>query len=84
MANGGIRVGKNQHVVPYGDDQWAVRGAGNKRVTSVHDTQKAAIEAARRIAQNQRSDVVIHDRHGRIRDRDSYGNDPNPPRDTRH
>jgi len=77
-------MGKNQHVVPYDGDRWAVRGEGNKRVTSVHDTQKQAIDAARRIARNQGSEVVIHDRHGRIRDRDSYGNDPNPPRDQRH
>jgi hypothetical protein len=27
---------------------------------------------------------VIHRRDGTIRDSDSYGNDPNPPRDTKH
>ncbi len=35
---------------------------------------------AREIAINQRSEVVIHDRQGLIRDKDSYGNDPNPPK----
>ncbi len=73
----------NQHVVrrPSG---WAVRGEGNSRDTSLHRTQADAIDAARGIAQNQRSQVVIHGRDGRIRDSDSYGNDPNPPRDRRH
>lgn len=39
-------AGKNQHVVPH-QDGWAVKGAGNKRATSVHDTQQQAIDAAR-------------------------------------
>jgi hypothetical protein len=69
---------KNQHVVPH-DGDWAVRGAGNSRVTSIHPTQADAIDAARSIATNQRSEVVIHRPDGRIRDRDSHGNDPFPP-----
>jgi len=76
-------MGKNQHVVPTGDD-WGVRGEGNGRLTSIHDTQGEAIDAARDIARNQHSEVVIHRPDGRIRDRDSYGNDPFPPRDRKH
>ncbi|MDR6790240.1 MULTISPECIES: DUF2188 domain-containing protein [Sphingomonas] len=71
--------GKNQHVVPHAGC-WAVRGAGNGRATSIHDTQRDAIDAARGIAQNQRSELLIHGRNGQIRDRDSYGGDPFPPR----
>lgn len=69
----------NQHVVPSGD-KWGVKGEGNSRLTSVHDTQRQAIDAAREIARNQQSEVVIHRPDGRIRDRDSYGNDPFPPK----
>jgi hypothetical protein len=76
-------MGKNQHVVPAGDD-WGVRGEGNERLTSIHDTQAQAEAAAREIAINQRSEVVIHRPDGRIRDRDSFGNDPFPPRDKKH
>lgn len=43
-----------------------------------------ATDATRDIARNQGSEVVIHRPNGQIRDRDSYGNDPNPPRDKRH
>lgn len=74
---------KNQHVVPR-DDGWAVRGAGNSKDTSRHDTQAQAINRAREIAQNQQSEVVIHRPDGRIRDKDSYGNDPMPPRDKKY
>jgi hypothetical protein len=76
-------MGKNQHVVSR-ESGWAVRAEGAGRVTSTHGTQQAAIGAARSIAIHQGSEVVIHGRDGRIRDRDSYGNDPCPPRDTKH
>ncbi|MCD6463079.1 MAG: DUF2188 domain-containing protein [Thermotogae bacterium] len=75
--------GKNQHVVPH-PKGWAVKGEGNQRATKVTRTQKEAIEIAIRIAKNQGSEVVIHDRKGRIRDKDSYGNDPCPPKDKKH
>lgn len=71
--------GKNQHVVRHSGG-WAVKGAGNGRVTSVHRTQKAAINRAVGIAKGERSEVVIHGRDGRIRDKNSYGNDPHPPK----
>lgn len=70
--------GKNQHVVPH-KDGWAVRGAGNSRATSVHSTQSEAIIEAKSSAQSQQSEMLIHGRNGRIRERNSYGNDPFPP-----
>lgn len=70
---------KNQYVVPHSDG-WAVKGAGNTRATSVHGTQRDAIEAARDIARNQRSEMLIHGENGRIRERNTYGDDPNPPK----
>ncbi len=74
---------KNQHVVPKGKG-WAVKGAGNERATAIVPTQTEAIKIARVIAINQKSEVVIHRQNGVIRDKDSYGNDPHPPKDTRH
>lgn len=70
---------KNQHVVPRGD-AWAVRGAGDSKDTSVHATQSQAEQAARKIAINQQSEVVIHRPNGQIRDKNSYGPDPYPPK----
>ncbi len=72
-------AGKNQHVVPHSGG-WAVRGAGNSRASSVHSTQGAAASAARGTAQRQGSEILIHGRNGQIRERDSYGNDPFPPK----
>ena len=70
---------RNQHVVPH-DGGWAVRGAGSRRASSVHHTQREASDAAQEIAQNQGSELFIHCRDGHIRERNSYGNDPFPPR----
>ena len=74
---------KNQHVVP-NPKGWAVKGEGNKKATKITKTQKEAIEIAREIAKNQGTEVVIHNKKGQIRDKDSYGNDPCPPKDEKH
>ncbi|MEI7850268.1 MAG: DUF2188 domain-containing protein [Kiritimatiellales bacterium] len=76
-------MGKDQHVVKR-ENGWAVLGAGNQKDTSRHRTQKDAIDAAREIAIHQRSEVVTHGIDGRIRDKDSYGNDDCPPTDKKH
>jgi len=58
-----------------------VRGGANKKVISTHGTQAEAIPEARKVAINQHSEVVIHRPDGTIRDKDSYGKDPCPPKD---
>lgn len=70
---------RNQHVVPHSDG-WAVKPAGGKRPSSVHDTQQEAIDRARGVARNQGTELFIHGVDGRIRARDSHGRDPFPPR----
>lgn len=74
---------KDIHLVPHGDE-WATRTEGATRIGSKHPTQADAIEQARDQAIRERVDVVIHRPDGRIRDSDSYGSDPNPPRDKKH
>ena len=70
---------KNQHVVKT-EDGWGVRGENNTRNTQKFDTQQAAIDRAREIAINQKSELLIHGKDGQIRDKISYGNDPYPPK----
>lgn len=73
-------MSKNQHVTPHAKGGWQVKGAGNSRATARTATQAEAISIARNIARNQRSEVVIHRANGQIRDKNSYGNDPFPPK----
>jgi len=73
-------MGKNQHVTPNSKGGWNVKGAGNSKATVNVSTQKEAINIATDIAKNQKSEVVIHNRKGKIREKNSYGNDPYPPK----
>lgn len=76
-------MGKNQWVSPRGD-RWGVHGEGNVKDTKLFDTQGEAADYARDIAKRQNSEVIIQRPDGRIRSKDSYGNDPCPPRDKEH
>ncbi len=74
---------KDIHVIKH-NEGWATKKEGAGRVGVVTDTQKQAIERARDQAKRERVEVVIHGRNNKIRDSDSYGRDPNPPKDKKH
>lgn len=73
-------MGKNQHVTPTPNGGWQVKGEGNQKATFKFPTQKEAINRARGITHNQKSELIVHGRDGKIRARDSHGNDPYPPK----
>lgn len=73
-------MGKNQHVTRNSDGTWNVLGEKNTRATKIHETQSQAAKHAREIAIKQKSEVIIHGVDGKIRAKDSYGNDPHPPK----
>lgn len=70
---------KGQHVVPNGE-RWSVRRAGSSRASGTYDTQKEAVAEAKKIARRQETELYVHGRDGRIRERSSYGKDPFPPK----
>ena len=70
----------NVHVVQRGD-QWGTLREGGERASGLYNTQAEAIEAGREMAREGQGELLIHGRHGSIRARDSYGNDPCPPKD---
>ncbi|MBM4170100.1 MAG: DUF2188 domain-containing protein [Ignavibacteria bacterium] len=74
---------RNIHVIPH-HKKWAVKFGGEDDPVSVHRTQEGARKVAVPIAKRLGTDVVIHQPNGRIRDRDSHGSDPFPPRDLQH
>jgi Uncharacterized protein conserved in bacteria (DUF2188) len=71
-------MGNNVHVVP-SDGGWDVKVEG-RGATRHFESQNEAIEMSRRLARGNRSEHILHGRDGRIRQRDSYGRDPFPPR----
>ena len=69
---------KGIHVVPR-EGGWAVRREHAEHASSHHHNQAEAIQAGKKLAQAGRSELVIHGRDGKIREKNSYGNDPFPP-----
>jgi len=70
-------IADGQYVVPRGK-KWAVRKSGAVRVTRHFDTHQEALEAARKIARNQGSDVFIFGRDGLLCGRDTHGDRTHP------
>lgn len=80
-------MANRRHVVPNPKGGWDVRAPGAARASAHVATQAEAEARAKQILGNTGGgEAVIHGRDGRIRDSDtvSPGNDPNPPKDTRH
>jgi uncharacterized protein YdaT len=70
---------KNVHVVPR-QDKWAVETDNAERAVKITKTQQEAIEIGKQIAQNNNSELLIHGKDGKIREKNSYGNDTYPPK----
>ena len=62
------------------DDGWAVQREGGHRASSVHASQDEAWGESRRLARGAGGEAFLQGRNGRIRARNTYGNDPFPPR----
>lgn len=73
-------MGKNQHVVPSKNGGWNVKGEGNTKATKHFDTKQPAVDYARDISRNQGSELFIHNKDGRIAQKDSHGKDSFPPK----
>jgi len=70
------------HIVrQQGGSRWNVKQGGE--VQSSHRTQQAAIAKGTTIAKQDQVDVVVHGRDGKIRSKDSYGNESRV-KDTEH
>lgn len=72
-------MSKHVHVMP-SDGGWTVRVEGSLRPSRTFGTKQEAMSAGRELAKRNRSEHIVHGRDGRIRQQDSYGRDPFPPR----
>jgi hypothetical protein len=63
-------------VEPRPDGTWARQKQGTTRAASIHSTQTAAVQAARAQAKRERTELIVKSAGGAIRERDSFGNDP--------
>ena len=70
----------SQHVVANKSGGWVVRRSGASRASRVFETRGDAVSYARYLAQREGSELYVHAHDGTIRERDSYGSDPMPPK----
>lgn len=55
---------------------WAVKREGASRVTSTYRTKAEAWNAAKAHARESHGEAILQGASGRIRERDSYGDEP--------
>jgi len=70
-------MGRNEtHVVSNPRGGWDIKKPGASRSSGHFGTKKEAEDRARTISRNQGSELVIHNKDGKISRKDSHGNDP--------
>lgn len=70
---------KSYHIVPNGKN-WSVKKGGGKNLKSF-DTKKEAEKYGIEVSKNQEAELYFHGKNGKIQNKNSYGNDPCPPKD---
>lgn len=77
--------GRDRTIFRDENGNWINKRNDADRASSVHDTQKDAIDVAREMLGNQGGgELTVKGLDGKIRSKDTIppGNDPNPPKDT--
>jgi len=69
-------MAKSHHVVPASGGGWNVKVGGGERAIKHTETKREAVDLARQISRNQQSELVVHNKNGRITQKDSHGHDP--------
>jgi Uncharacterized protein conserved in bacteria (DUF2188) len=65
------------------DKGWEVKLDHAQRASSTHEKKTDAVAAGREKAQGLKTELTIRKEDGTIQNKNSYGNDPNPPKDTK-
>ena len=71
---------KSTHVVTNPEGGWEIKQRNGERSSGHFDTKQETVDRARVISRNQKPELVIHNKDGKISSKDSHGNDPFPPR----
>lgn len=63
------------HVVPNSKGGWDIKKSGSERKSGHFDTKVEAVAKARELSIKAKSELVIHNKDGKIAAKDSHGND---------
>lgn len=72
-------MAKSIHVV-HSQGEWKVRREGSLRASKVFETKRDAVTYGRQVGKNDKAELYIHNKNGRISGRMSFGHDPFPPK----
>ena len=75
---------ENIHVLYRKDGMWEVKREHREKPSAVFDNKEKAIKEGRRAAKKDKVEFIIHNSKNQIARKDSYGNDPYPPKDKKH
>ena len=68
------------HVVPNPKGGWDIKKDGSSKSIRHFRTKREAVAKAREISKNQKTELKIHNKDGKIAQSDSHGHDPYPPK----
>lgn len=75
---------KVRHVAPNPNGGWDFKRENAERASKHFDTKKEVMDWSRQKAKQEGSELIPHKRDGKIQNPNSYGKDPNPPKDKKH
>jgi uncharacterized protein YdaT len=64
--------GEDRYVIPYHENEWAIKNEGSKKVEKVFSNKSDAIEQARKEARKANASLTIQKRDGNVQRRTSY------------
>lgn len=72
----------NSHHVTFNQEtqKWQGKRTGADRASVTGDTKKEVVDKTREISRNQKTELKIHNKDGKISQSDSHGNDDFPPK----
>ena len=73
-------MAKQHHVVPNGKSGWCVKTDKAEKASRCFSNKKDAIDYAREVSRKHGTELIIHNKNGKIAQKDSHGNDPFPPK----
>lgn len=63
---------------------WKVEKDKSKRASKTFKTKNEAIDFGTKLSKKEKTELVIFNKDGKISNKNSFGNDPNPPKDKKH
>lgn len=73
---------KSYHVIAKSNGEWSVKRNGAERAARTFSTKNGAITTARKLVMKSGGgELIVHEKDGRVSERNSFTNDPKPHKD---